>query len=395
MSQDIEEEKQKEREEYKENIQLESDEKEGKSFFKICINNPFTKTFTYLFFLFFAIICILGLIYGINTDLFGLTILILFPFFSGFFFLYLIYPLIFQNKENNISFKKEYNLSIIISALVLCIPIWVLGILNMFIGLFLFVYILVVGNLSSLFEQKNRLLEKIPANKLLNLFLLLIAFVIPMVFFGIKLVSEVGVENILNLEAVLGYLLSHGIILLFGDVAVMIVCPISIGIVLLSNKEVGKRVVVFCFLFIWLIMTWIYEVIGDFSLTQIAIAQLPILLFTLYNILSQVKGEIENFDTSVKKAQSSSVYRIFRKKSNNHLLNALVFLIFCSLFFGYLTAKTSLSIITIRLNKWLNMWSISIPDIGTLVPNIIQIIIALIIVVPFLIISAYSLNKKN
>jgi hypothetical protein len=142
-------------------------------------------------------------------------------------------------------------------------------------------------------------------------------------------------------------------------------------------------------------MTWIYEVIGDFSLTQITIAQLPILLFTLYNILSQVKGEIDNFDTSIKKARSSSVYRIFRKKSNNHQLDALVFLIFCSLFFGYLTAKTSLSIITIKLNKWLNMWSISIPDIGKLVPNIIQIVIALIIVVPFLIISTYSLNKKN
>lgn len=388
MNRDIKEKKSGELVNHERSSSLNADE--NKSYFKRSMNNPLTKFFTYCFFLFFMITITLGMIYDLNPDIFGLIVLILFPFISGFFFLNLLYPLIFQRQRNKKSFEKKYNRSIMISSLVLCIPIWILGILNMFIGLFIFVFILVGGNLSTMFEKGNKLYQKVPANKPFSLFLIMLALILPLVFFGIKVIGEVGLENILNMSAVFAYLLTHGIILLFGYVSVLIVCPISIVIIVFSKKEVGKRLALFCILFVWLIMTWIYEFIGDFSLTQIAIAQLPILLITLYNIFSQVKREVKDIDKSVKKAESNLIYKIFNRKSDNEVLKALIFVLFCSSFFGYLTAKTSLSIITTALN----MWGIFIPDMGILVPNVVSIIIALIIVVPFLLINTSSLNRK-
>jgi len=99
---------------------------------------------------------------------------------------------------------------------------------------------------------------------------------------------------------------------------------------------------------------------------------------------------MKDFGKTAKKEGVGPMYELLNNYIDDDVLDALIFIFFCSAFFGYLIAKTSLTIISVRLN----MWGIPVPDLGSVIPNLIQITLALVIVLPFLLINVFSLRKK-
>ena len=365
------------------------------SFWRSNLNNPFGKVFSYYFFPFLFIVGVLGFTFNYNPTIIGIMVAFFFPFIAGFFTLFLLYPIIFQKLRN----KKLYSGLIPILSLVLFVPIWILGFLNMYLGFFVFVYYLVVGNMKSIFNKQRY--NRVPTHKFLNVIIVLIAFILPILLFSVYLINDVGFNNLFSAIVIKG-IISYAGVLFVGYIAVWIVCPTSLFIVIFFDKGLGKRVALFCLLFVWVIITWILKIIGEFSAPITITAQAPIIFITLYNIFNQTKKfghkHVEKFEESVNVGKRSLTYNVLNRFINEDALDALTFVFFCSAFFGYLTAVTGLTSLSISLKKLLtilNIKGLQIPDFGVVLPYFIQIVIAISIVFSFLIYNIYKYRKDD
>jgi len=384
--------------------------KEKLPFIKNAYRNPFSKMFVILFVMFLTITIALSIFYASDPVLIGIMMFLLFPYFAGFFFVFIVILLVFQRFRDAKMIDKlmfdKWNQFVIIWGGISCVIIWIIGIINMVIGFWVFVWFIVIGNMNSMIRKDTWIWAKIPANKWVNLIILSLIWIIPLVIFGIYLGIALK-SDVTNMNVVVEYLITHGVGLLAGYIAVITIGGICFWIIVFSNKEIGKRVAIFALFFVYTITVWALKAAGSFdtsnaggTTTELAFEG-PIIVITIYNMFTELKEseiwdikerrgktkkELKKFDKHIRKMghKEDPLYRFLSKHVDRDVLDALVFVFFCSAFFGYYTAKVALTTVSATL---------SLPDLGVLIPNLIQITIALILVIPFLINSVIALRK--
>lgn len=363
--------------------------KEGKdSFIKIALQNPFSRIFVFFFIIFVFITMALSMFYYNNPIMIGIILVIVLPYFAGFFTFFLVIIVLLQNRKGKKIVDKhvfdKWNRFVIMWSIILFIipVIWVIGLINMVIGFWVFVWFIVVGNMNSMIRKDSGIWAKFPANKILNLFLLGVMCAIPIVVFALNTRSS---------NVFFGFII--------GYIAIGIIGVLCFVIIIIFNKEIGKRVALFGIFFVYTITVWAVKAVGSFQSSggggagmELAL-EMPIFVITIYNIFSEVKDSVNTFDDTVDDQElEGPLYKLLSKFIDEDLLDALIFVFFCSAFFGYLMAKIVLTTISQTLSISLGT---PVIDLGVLIPNTIQIIIALILVIPFLISNVMMLKKEE
>ncbi len=345
-------------------------------FLKDYLKNPFSKPFFISFLTLLTITYILNVLFflfPLNLLVFSLYVLFM-PFASGFFCIFLLFPVLFLSKKDQFDkIRGIYYTFFLALAIILAIPMWILGFLNLFIGLVAYVFLIVIGNMSGYFDQPEEgWIAKIPKNKAMSYFFLFLSSLIPIGYFAYIIISN----GAFDLGSIASLFFSNFFVLFLCFIAMIIIYPINIIAISVTTNETGKRIALFSIVFVITIVSWTSQIVNAFNVITISIIELILLLITFVNSV-KLLGE---FHEGSEEKRSQPV-------------QAIKFIFFSAMLFGYLISKLSLTTFTIWLNSMPFMF-IPIPDLGTIIPNLIQILLALVLVIIFLLINIRKSEKR-
>ncbi|NHI92989.1 MAG: hypothetical protein EAX96_10845 [Candidatus Lokiarchaeota archaeon] len=345
-------------------------------FLKDYVKNPFSKPFFVSFLILLTFTYIFNVLFYLfpqNFLVFSSYILFM-PFASGFFCIFLLFPLLFLTKKDQFdNVRGIYYSFFLVSIIVLAFPMWVLGFLNLFIGLVAFVFLIVIGNMSGYFDKEEEgWIAKIPRNKAMSFFLLFLSSLIPIGYFAYVIISN----GAFDWGSIASLFFANFFILLLCFIAMIIIYPINIIAISVTTNETGKRIALFSIVFVITIVSWTSQIVDAFNPITISLIELLLLLITLVNSV-KLLGE----------------YHKNGQETRSQPIQAIRFIFFSAMLFGYLISKLSLTTFTIWLNSMPFLF-ITIPDLGNIIPNLIQIVLALVLVVIFLFINIQKSEKR-
>jgi len=203
------------------------------------------------------------------------------PFASGFFCIFLLFPLLFLSKKDQFnSVQRTYIVLFFVSIIILAIPMWILGFINLYIGLVAFVFLIVIGNMSGYFDQEEEgWIAKIPRNKAMSFFLLFISSLIPIGYFAYVIISN----GAFDLSSITSLFFTNFFILLLCFIAMIIIYPINIIAIFVTTNETGKRIALFSIVFVITIVSWTSQIVNAFDAITISLIELLLILITFVN----------------------------------------------------------------------------------------------------------------
>ena len=345
-------------------------------FLKDNIKNPFSKPFFISFFILLGFTYLLNVLFYLFPQNFLVNsfYLIFMPFASGFFCIFLLFPLLFLAKKDQFdNVRGIYYAFFLILMIILAIPMWIVGFLNFYIGLVAFVFLIVIGNMSGYFDQEEKgWIAKIPRNKGMSFFLLFISSLIPIGYFAYVIISN----GAFDWASIVSLFFANSFILLLCIIAMIITFPISIIAIIVTTNETGKRVALFSIVFVITIVGWTSQIVNAFDPIVVSLIELLLLLVTFVNSVNLLGKYHEN-----------------DQEPPSQPIQAIRFIFFSAMLFGYLIGKLSLTTFTIWLNSIPFMF-ITIPNLGNIIPNLIQIVLALVLVVIFLLLNIKKSEKR-
>ena len=345
-------------------------------FLKDNLKNPFSKPFFISFFIllsFTYILNVLFYLFPLNYLVSSLYILFM-PFASGFFCIFLFYPLLFLAKKDQFdNVRGTYYGLFLVFMIILAIPMWILGFINLYIGLVAFVFLIVIGNMSGYFDQEEEgWIAKIPRSKAMSFFLILLSSLIPIGYFAYVIISN----GAFDWGSIMSLFFANFFILLLCFIAMIIIYPINIIAISVTTNETGKRIALFSIVFVITMVSWTSQIVNAFNPITVSLIELLLLLITFVNSV-KLLGEYHKND----------------QETRSQPIRANRFILFSAMLFGYLISKLSLTTFTIWLNSMPFLF-ITIPDLGNIIPNLIQIVLALVLVVIFLFVNIQKSEKR-
>ena len=156
----------------------------------------------------------------------------------------------------------------------------------------------------------------------------------------------------------------------------IIIYPINIIAIFITTNETGKRIALFSIVFVITIVSWTSQIVNAFNPITVSLIELLLILITFVNSV-KLLGEYHKND----------------QETPSQPVQAFRFTFFTAMLFGYLIGKFFLTTFTIWLNSMPLMF-ITIPDLGNIIPNLIQIVLALVLVIIFLFINIKKSEKR-
>ncbi|MFO8019264.1 MAG: NosD domain-containing protein [Promethearchaeia archaeon] len=369
------------------------------------LKNPLTRPYVPFFILSMVLIAVVVVfVEGFKIPLLWQAILILSILsIPGFFLISTGNVMLFRNFLNNLKDKHFvtirkliYYIFIFMGAAITFLIAFLIGFVYIWIAFWVFTFIVVISEMNKAF-MKN--LEFIPEGKKWSIFLWFMAFLPLTGYIGYKIIYQ-----LISGADLLTAILANGTAFVVGVIGVAMIWGLSFFLIVITKKEEQEKarcVAAFTISFGILLASWVITAAESFTPTQKLALNSLNLYIAFKAVIKKVKDNLTGFQDEYQDnfSFSSRIISKFIGKKGEKSREAVIFMVYSSLFFGYLISVVVLSFLTNSINETASFLGIDFqaPSLGKIIVYAIQIGIAITIVIPYLSIKylTFDLEKYN